>query len=81
MKNRLIGYTDIETLYQEHLRKQDAIWKELKNDLYIDYLSQGYSMWFAQVKAENDVLKIMSKPKNVCTMTIPKEQTTQGDLD
>ena len=81
MNNRLLGYTDIETLYQEKLRKEEAIWDELRETLYQKYLQQGYYMWWAREKARQEVLELRSMPKNVCTMTIPKEFTTQGDLD
>ena len=81
MKNRLLGYTDIETLYQEHLRQEAKVWDELRETLYQKYLQEGYYMWWAREKARQEVLELRSMPKNVCTMTIPKEQTTQGDLD
>jgi hypothetical protein len=81
MKNRLLGYTDIETLYQEHLRQQAKIWSELREQLYQQYLAEGYWEGFALVKANNDILELRSKPNNPSTMIIPKEQTTQGDLD
>ena len=81
MKNRLIGYTDIETLYQEKLRKEEAIWDELRETLYQKYLQQGYYMAWAREKARQDVLELRSMPKNVCTMKIPPEQCKQGDLD
>ena len=81
MKNRLIGYTDVETLFQEHLRQQANIWAELRQQLYKQYLSEGFSMWFAEIKADMDIKELRSKPKNTSTMVIPSEQTTQGDLD
>ena len=81
MKNRLLDYTDIETLHNEHLRKQAKIWADLREQLYQKYLAEGYWEGFALVKANNDILALRSKPKNIHTMHIPKEQTTQGDLD
>lgn len=81
MKNRLLGYTDIETLYQEHLRQQSKIWEELRQQLYQKYLYEGYWEGFAIVKANNYILELRSKPKNPSKMRIPKEQTMQGDLD
>ena len=81
MKNRLIGYTDITTLFNEHLRREAKVWEELRQSLYDSYIAQGYWEGFAIVKANNDILKLRSMPRKVHTMTIPKEQTTQGDLD
>lgn len=81
MKNRLLGYTDIQILYQEHLRQEAKIWADLREQLYQQYLAQGYWKEFAIVKANNDILQLRNKPKNPSTMHIPPEQTTQGDLD
>ena len=81
MKNRLLSYTDITTIYNEKLRQEAKIWSELREQLYQQYLAEGYWEGFALVKANNDILDLKSKPKNVSTMHIPPEQTTQGDLD
>ena len=66
---------------EEKLRKEEAIWDELRETLYQKYLQEGYYMWWAREMARQDVLELRSMPQNVHAMTIPKEQTTQGDLD
>ena len=81
MKNRLIGYTDLDTFFKQHLKNEANILEELREQLYQQYISEGYWEGFAVVKANNDILRLRSKPKNVLNITIPKEQTTQGDLD
>ena len=81
MKNRLIGYTDITTLFNEHLRREAKVWEELRQSLYDSYIAQGYLEGFAVVKANNDILALRQKPKNVLTLNIPKEFTKDGDLD
>ena len=81
MKNRLIGYTDLDTFFKQHLKNEANILEELREQLYQQYISEGYWEGFALVKANNDILELRSKPNNPSTMIIPKEQTTQGDLD
>ena len=79
--NRLMSYTDLDFHFKAHLKKQRDIYEELRQQLIEEYLRQGYWEGFAVVKANNDILALRSKPKNVLTMTIPPEQTKQGDLD
>ena len=81
MKNRLLSYADITTLYNEKLRQEAKIWEDLRQQIVQKYLDQGYGRLWAEVKAEHEVLELRSKPNNPSTMIIPKEQTTQGDLD
>lgn len=81
MKNRLIGYTDIETLYQEHLRQEAKVWDNLTEHFYQVYLSEGYLAPWAKVKATQQMYKLRSLGRKSHQMTIPPEQTKQGDLD
>ena len=81
MKNRLLSHTDITTLYNEKLRQEAKIWEDLRQQIVQKYLDQGYGRLWAEVKAEHEVWELRSVPKNPSTITIPKEQTTQGDLD
>ena len=81
MKNRLLSHTDITTLYNEKLRQEAKIWEDLRQQIVQKYLDQGYWRLWAEVKAEHEVWELRSEPKNPSTITIPKEQTTQGDLD
>ena len=81
MKNRLLSHTDITTIYNEKLHQEAKIWADLKEQLFQKYLGQGYWPDFAEVKANHEVNALRSKPKNVHTLHIPPEQTTQGDLD
>ena len=81
MKNRLLSYTDLDNHFKAHLKKEHDIYEELRQQFIKEYENQGFWYGFALVKANNDILKLRSKPKNVLSITIPKEQTTQGDLD
>lgn len=81
MKNRLMSYSDLDFYFKAHLKKERDIYEELRQQLIKEYLKQGYWEGFAVVKANNDILALRSKPRNVETLHIPPEQTTQGDLD
>ena len=60
--------SELERLYQDHIRKESAIWQELTEKLIDRYLSEGYYIWWARIKANNEVLALMSKPRNVLPM-------------
>ena len=77
----ILNNSDLEYYFKVHIENQRAIWEELRQKLYQRYIDEGYWEGFAEVKATNDVLELRSGPKNPSTITIPKEQTTQGDLD
>ena len=51
--------SELERLYQDHIRKESAIWQELTEKLIDRYL---------RIKANNEVLALMSKPRNVLPM-------------
>ena len=77
MKNRLMDYSDLDFHFKAHLKKQHDIYEELRQQLIEEYLNQGYWYGFALVKANNDILALRSKPKNVHTMTILPELEDQ----
>ena len=81
MKNRLLTYTELDSHFKAHLAKENAIYQELRDQLIEEYIKQGFWYGFALVKANNDILRLRSKPKNVLSMTIPEGQTKNSDLD
>lgn len=81
MRNRLLSTSMLLSLHQEHIRKTEAIWNTLEQDLVKKYVVEGYWQLWAEVKASNDVLELRSKAKNPSSIRIPTEFTTQGDLD
>ena len=48
--------------FEIHMNTQRKIWEELRQKLYQKYLDQGFNMWFAEVKAEREVLELRSLP-------------------
>ena len=77
----MITDKEIEFHYKAHLKAQAEIWEGLKQELYLKYLSEGYYTWWAEIKAEKEVLRLRSIPDNPTTTRIPEEFTRQGDLD
>jgi len=55
-------YKQLEYYFNLHIQQERRIWKELQGKLYQKYLDQGYNMWFAEVKAEREVLELRSLP-------------------
>jgi len=71
----------LEKYHKEFISREEKIWRDLEEKLYFEYLSEGYYTAWAREKAKQETLTLRSKPNNPVKMTIPAEQTTQGDLD
>lgn len=73
MKVAALTHSELERLYQEHIRKEAAIWEELRDKLIDEYLRKGYYIQFARVKADNEVLELRSRSRNSYPMP-PEEE-------
>lgn len=78
----MITFGKLESLYEQHLKKEESIYDDLKEKLYKKYKAEGYQDIWAWKKAENEILELRSHPKNVYQMPsrVPPGYD-MGDLD
>ena len=60
--------TELESNFNKHLKKQAAIWEDLKQKLIDKYVKEGYYIWWAEAKAKREVLELRSMPQNIHPM-------------
>jgi hypothetical protein len=81
MQEGIMTQSQLEMNFKKHIQKEEKIWSELRETIYQKYIKEGYYQWWAEMKADREILELRSMPRNPENMQIPAEQTLQGDLD
>ena len=64
--------------------REQKIWDDLRAELMAKYIAEGYYMWWAEAKANREVLELRSRPKHSdqqLSLKTAEEVANMGPLD